>query len=335
MISQTLPAAWYGDPGIHARERAAVWASEWLVFAPEARLDRPGRYVADTIGGWPVFVVVTPDGGLAGFHNVCAHRAGPIVWDGHGACGNLVCRYHGWAYDWDGALRSARDFGDAPGLDPARHGLPPIRVERWRNLVWITMNPDAPPLIEALGSLDDQCAEFPMESFVFVHEQVRVLQCNWKTYADNYLEGYHIPLLHPELNREIDVKRYEVLVFPEDDYCLHTAPARDGAANTGRWLYRYPNVALNVYRDGMNVERILPDGPDRTLVVYQYFFADEDDPDNEEAIKISNVTLDQDQAICEAVQANLDAGVYDTGPLSPKHEAALGWFQDRLRIALG
>ena len=116
---------------------------------------------------------------------------------------------------------------------------------------------------------------------------------------------------------------------------LHTAPARDGAANTGRWLFRYPNVALNVYRDGMNVERLLPDGPDRTLVVYQYFFADEDDPANEESIKISNVTLDQDQAICEAVQANLDAGVYDTGPLSPKHEGALGWFHDRIRAALG
>ena len=173
-----------------------------------------------------------------------------------------------------------------------------------------------------------------MESFAFVYEQTRVLDCNWKTYADNYLEGYHIPLLHPELNREIDVKRYEVHVFEDDDYCLHTAPARDGAANTGRWLFRYPNLALNVYTDGMNVERIMPDGPDRTRVVYQYFFADPDDPANEEAVKISNVTLDQDQEICEAVQVNLDAGVYRSGPLSPKHEAGVGWFQSRIKAAV-
>jgi choline monooxygenase len=84
----------------------------------------------------------------------------------------------------------------------------------------------------------------------------------------------------------------------------------------------------------MNVERIFPDGPDRTLVVYDYFFTDPDDPANADTLKVSEVTLDQDQAICEAVQRNLDAGVYRTGPLSPRHEAAVGWFQDRLRAAV-
>lgn len=335
MSARTLPASWYGDPARHERERHAVWAQEWLVFAPAARLDRPGAYVADTIAGFPVFVVVRPDGSLAGFHNVCAHRAGPIVWEGSGTCGNLVCRYHGWAYDWEGELRSARDFGDTGDLEADPPRLPPLRAEVWRNLVWITMNPAAPPLSVALGSLADQCDEFPMEDFVYSHRISRTLACNWKTYADNYLEGYHIPLVHPELMREIDVTAYRVEVFPEDDYCVHTAPPREGAANAGRWLFRYPNLALNVYRDGMNIERILPDGPDRTIVAYDYFFADPDDPSVAETLKVSEVTLDQDQAICEAVQRNLDAGRYETGPLSPRHEMALGWFQDRLRVATG
>ena len=172
-----------------------MWGRTWLVFAPLARLDRPGRFVATTIAGWPLFVVVRPDGSLAGFHNLCAHRAGPILWEGHGTCGNLVCRYHGWAYDWEGALRSARDFGAE--LPAAGHSLIPIRVEVWRNLVWICLDPGAPPLTEALGSFDEQCREFPMEEFEYTHQVTRVLACNWKTYADNYLEGYHIPLLHP------------------------------------------------------------------------------------------------------------------------------------------
>ncbi|MEK7252164.1 MAG: SRPBCC family protein [Actinomycetota bacterium] len=333
MTARTLPASWYSDPAIFGRERAAVWSREWLVFAPLARLDKPGKYVAGDVAGWPLFVVVAPDGSLSGFHNVCAHRAGPILWEGHGVAGNLVCRYHGWAYDWKGALRSARDFGNAE-LTEASHGLVPIRVAKWRNLVWVNLDLGAASLPESLGSFDAQCAEFPMESFAFTHQVTRTLACNWKTYADNYLEGYHIPLLHPELNREIDVSRYEVLVFPEDDYCLHTAPARDGSVNAGRWLFRYPNTALNVYRTGMNLERIFPDGPDRTLIVYDYFFADADDPANADTLKVSEVTLDQDQAICEAVQRNLDSGVYQTGPLSPKHESAVGWFQDRLRSAV-
>lgn len=333
MRTSALPAFWYGDPEIHGRERQAIWAREWLAFAPAARLASPGRYVARAIAGWPIFVIVDPDGSLRGFHNVCAHRAGPIVPDGHGSVGNLVCRYHGWAYEWDGSLRKARDFGDGPIPDGLR--LPPIRVERWRNLVWVCFDGDAPPLGEALGGFADQCAEFPMEAFQFTHEQVRVLACNWKTYADNYLEGYHIPMVHPELSREIDLRRYSVEVFARDGYCLHSAPPRVGAANAGRWLFRYPNLALNVYSDGMNVERIFPDGPARTLVVYEYFFRDPDDPANEEAVKLSGVTLDQDQAICEAVQRNLDAGVYRSGPLSVKHEGALAWFQSRLEEAIG
>ena len=332
-MARTLPASWYHDPEVHRRERTAVWARSWLVFAPTAQLDRPGRFVAATIAGWPLFVVVRPDGSLAGFHNVCAHRAGPIMWDGHGTAGNLVCRYHGWAYDWEGALRSARDFGgEVEGPTPA---LLPIRVEAWRNLIWVNLDPSAPPLLDALGSFVGQCQEFPMEEFEYTHQVVRTLACNWKTYADNYLEGYHIPVLHPELNREIDVSQYQVLVYPEDDYCLHTAPARDGAANAGRWLFRFPNTALNVYRTGMNLERVLPDGPNRTLVVYDYFFADPDDPANADTLKVSEVTLDQDQAICEAVQRNLDSAAYDNGPLSPRHESGVGWFQDRLRAACG
>lgn len=334
MPTLALPASWYRDPATFDAERHGVWGREWLVFAPAARLDAPGRFVAETIAGWPLAVVVAPDGSLRGFHNVCAHRAGPIVWPGHGTAANLVCRYHGWAYDWDGGLSSARDFGGDEALDPADHRLPPVEVERWRNLVWVNLSSDPPPLLESLGSFAAQCDRFPLESFEFTHEQERVLACNWKTYADNYLEGYHIPLVHPELSREIDVRRYRVEVFEDDGYCLHTAPTRDGALNSGRWLFRYPNLALNVYADGMNVERILPDGPDRTRVIYQYFFADPEDPENEETVKISGVTLDQDQEICEAVQHNLDSGMYESGPLSPKHEGALGWFHDRIRTAV-
>jgi choline monooxygenase len=329
-VTLTLPASWYGDPEIHERERHAIWGREWLAYAPLDHLTRPGQYVADTVAEWPILVAVSPDGALTGFHNVCAHRGGPIAWDGRGILGNLVCRYHGWAYGWDGALKSARDFGDQPeGL-----ALPSVRVERWRNLVFVSLDPDTPPLLDTLGTLDQQVAAFPMESFAFTHEMTRLLACNWKTYADNYLEGYHIPLLHPELDAEIDAKQYRVDVVPEDAYCIHSAPPRDESLNAGRWVFRYPNLALNVYRDGMNVERILPDGPDRTRVVNQYFFADPDDPAVEETLKLSALTLDQDQQICEAVQRSLRAGVYDRGPLSPKHEGGLAWFQRMVATAV-
>jgi choline monooxygenase len=68
--------------------------------------------------------------------------------------------------------------------------------------------------------------------------------------------------------------------------------------------------------------------------VYHYFFADLDDPANDDVVRISKVVVEEDRAIVEAVQRNLDAGVYDVGRLSPRHEAGVRMFQDLVRAAL-
>ena len=331
-MSVTLPASRYRDPAVYEHERRAIWRDEWLMFAPAARLLKPGQYVAEEIAGYPVFVVRDPTGDLRGYHNVCPHRAGVIVWPGEGTAGNLVCRYHGWAFGWDGALKAARDFGDDPGLCPGDNSLATIHVEQWRNLVFVHLGDNPPPLADVIAPFAAECDAFAMESFDYAHRLVRVLACNWKTYADNYLEGYHVPLIHPSLNRALDMSTYRVDV-PDDSYCIHRSDTAAGSPSGGAWLFRYPNLAVNVYADGMNVERIVPVGHDVTHVVYDYFAAD---PDQIEAmVKMSNDVLDEDQAMCEAVQRNLDAGIYDTGRLSPKHEGAVGWFQGRVTGALG
>lgn len=326
---RSLPASCYTDPATYERERHAVFATAWHYVGPQSQLARPGDHFAVEVAGWPIVVVNAGDAGLRAHHNVCRHRAGPLVWDGAGSCATFVCRYHGWTYDLDGRLRTARDFGEAV---PPDTDLVPARAEVWRGLVFVHLDPDAPALADALGSFADECAGFGIEELTFGFEVVHELRCNWKTYADNYLEGYHLPFVHPELTKEVDVRRYTVTVH--DDWCRHDAPRRDGAVNAGRWLWRYPNLAVNLYADAMNVERFLPVGHDRTRVVYHYWFRDPDDPANAAVERMSRTVLDEDRAICEAVQRNLDAGVYDTGVLSPKHENGVAAFQARIAEAL-
>lgn len=322
----------YRDPVVYERERQAVWRSEWLMYAPGALLERPGQYVAEEVAGFPLLVVVDPDGSLRGFHNVCPHRAGVIVWPGEGTTGNLVCRYHGWAFGWDGALKSARDFGDDPGLCPGDNALVPVQVERWRNLVFVHLGDDPAPLADELAPFAAECEPFDLESFGYARRMVRTLRCNWKNYADNYLEGYHVPLIHPSLNRALDMSTYRVDV-PHESYCIHRSDTTDGSPAGGAWLFRYPNLAVNVYADGMNVERVVPVGHDTTHVVYDYFATD---PARiETMVEMSNVVLDEDQAMCELVQRNLDAGVYVAGRLSPRHEESVAWFQRRVTDAVG
>jgi choline monooxygenase len=328
----TLPASMYRDPAVYERERKAVFGCEWLAFARAEQIATPGACVAGVIAGYPIVVIMDRDGTLRGFHNVCRHRGGPLVDDGEGRASSFVCRYHGWSYDATGRLVNPRDFGPPLDVDPSSLSLFPVRVERWRRLVFVNLDPGAPALLADLTDFFAEAEPFPIEAFHFGGELSHDLDCNWKTYVDNYLEGYHIPFVHPELNREIDARRYSVVVG--DRYCRHSAPTRDGAVNAGRWLFRWPNLALNVYPNAMVVERIEPTGPHSTRIVYNYFFADVEDPENDGVIRISKTVMEEDRAIVEAVQPNLDAGVYVSGRLSPRHEAGVHQFQQLIRNAL-
>ena len=321
----TLPPEWYHDPEVFRRERGSLWAGPWLAVGTTHELDRPGRYLATTVAGWPVLVVADAAGTVRAFHNVCRHRAGPLVWDGAGTCSRLVCRYHGWSYALDGSLLSARDFGCDPGARP----LLELPSDTWRGIVFVNLAPDPPPLLDAIGAFAEQCAGVRWEHFTPGGEAHHDVGANWKVYAENYLEGYHIPLVHPGLNREVDASRYRVTVG--ERWCRHDAPAREGAVNAGLWIWCWPNLALNVYPDGMNVERFVPLSPTTTRVSYSYFFAGEVD---DAVVAMSTTVLDEDRRICEAVQRNLEAGAYGAGVLSPRHERGVEAFQAWVRSAL-
>lgn len=330
-LVRTLPADWYRRDDIYQHERDRVFGREWLYYAPEATLAHPKAAVARTYAGHRLLVVRSPEGTLAGFHNVCRHRAAPLVSDGEQACGNLVCPYHGWAYEFDGSLRSARDFG--ADIDPAANGLFPVHVATWRGLVFVHLGEHPEPLHEQLGEVFGELASVPVESFSLGRRNVHTLACNWKTYADNYLEGYHIPLLHPELNRQIDARAYRLSVH--DRWIEHQAPTRDGAACEGRWLYLWPNLAINAYDDALNVEHIVPVAPGKCLVHYDFLTVDPTSQRHAEAFAFSNLVMDEDREISEAVQTNLEAGRYDRGILSPRHEPCVAWFHRRVRSAVG
>lgn len=320
----------YRDADWYQRERVSVWSDQWLMFCSESEVASDGSYVAADIADFPVLVARRPGGDLVGFLNVCPHRAGPILWPGSGVTGNLVCRYHGWAFNWRGDLVSARDFGESTELCPEQRILTSVDVATWCGMVFVRIRRGETDLFSDLGGLPEIVGRFPVDRFRFVRRMVRTLECNWKTYVDNYLEGYHVQLIHPSLTRALDMRTYRVSV-PEPGYCHHTCDTTEGSPSGGAWLFRYPNLALNIYADGMNVERIIPVGRDRTHVVYDYYSESATQADIEAMVSMSNVVLDEDQAMCEQVQRGLDSGTYRGGPLSPKHEIAVAWFQDRLR----
>ncbi len=328
----TLPSRQYRDPAAYQTERRTVFAAGWQFLGHEVEAHQPGDYLAGDVAGQPVLAVRGPDGVLRGFHNVCRHRAGPLVADGRGHCGEiLTCKYHGWRYALDGRLRSAVDFGAAEGFDPREFGLFPVRLQTWRGFVFVNLDGQAGPLEELVAPLERLFAARDMTLAPAILRRSHDIACNWKTYVENYLEGYHIPAVHPALAAEVDASGYKVRM--DGAVAIHEVPTLSGV-NDGLWAWLWPNLAFNVYRYGMMVEHMRPIGHGKTRLDYLYFY-DPQTADMEAVLAASNQLTAEDVEICEAVQRNLDAGVYDTGVLSPRHEDGVAWFQARIAQALG
>jgi choline monooxygenase len=329
-LLETLPVQYYLDPAVWQIERQRVFAASWVMIANEHQLVRSGDYVAEQVAGWPVFVQRTESGSLRAFHNLCPHRAGPIVWDGVGNQANLVCRYHGWAFDGDGKLLNARDFGAAA---PEGTCLTKIRAQSWRGMVFVCLDPTTPDLVEWLGGFVEACAAYPSNNYRFHSRSIRRTAMNWKVYNDNFLEGYHLPLVHPAMCKEVDALKYTVISHGDPRWNLHLAPQRDGHTWTGVWGYFYPCFSFDIFPGGMAVERWLPVGNTHTDLIFEYFF-DDDATDIEKIVKDSEEVADEDVRVAESVQRNLSAGLYTTGCLSPRHEHAVGTFHTMVREAV-
>ncbi|MDI1282512.1 aromatic ring-hydroxylating dioxygenase subunit alpha [Brevundimonas sp.] len=328
-MKTTLPAHFYGDPDAWARERKEVFGRAWLFIGHEAEAAAPGDWIAGDVAGYRLLAVRGRDGVLRAFHNVCRHRAGPLVSGTRGHCdGELVCGYHGWRYALDGRLRAATGFGTAEGFDPRDFGLFALRLEIWRGLVFVVLDPEAAPLAEFVAPLERLLTARGLDISPPLLRRTHDLACDWKVYAENYLEGYHIDAVHPLLAEELG-PRADYRISIDGDLVVQQAVGVNDGPQAGVWGWLWPNLGINVYRDSAMIERITPTGPGRVRL--DYLFLGDNGPEAlTEILAASDRLTAEDAAICEAVQANLSAGQYDRGVLSGQHERAVGWFQDRI-----
>ncbi|MCE2481805.1 MAG: aromatic ring-hydroxylating dioxygenase subunit alpha [Alphaproteobacteria bacterium] len=197
--SATLPAHYYHDAGIFAREREAIFFRSWQFVGFAHDLRAPGDYLTAEIIDQNVFVVRTGEGTLRAFHNVCMHR-GHVLLEGCGNVGTIACPFHGWRYDFDGNLEAAGNAENVARFEHADFGLSEVRVEAFARMVFVNFAADAVPLATAAADLaDDIRASVPgFDKLAFVRSDPFSIRANWKFVFDG-LECYHCPFLHPDL----------------------------------------------------------------------------------------------------------------------------------------
>ena len=335
--AHALPARHYFGDAMLEMEQRAVFARSWQLLARSDQLAEPGDHVVETIGTVPVLLVRGKDEVLRAFPNVCRHRAGPLaLCNGKGA-NALHCKYHGWTYTLEGQLRSAPEMQGARDFDVGDIRLPPLRVHEWQGLVFVALSDDVPAFAEVYAGIVERIAPIDLAAMLFRRRETYDINCNWKVYIDNFLEGYHLPHVHPGLSKVLDYRAYDTELFAWQS--LQSSPLRDGGDIYGEgeaFYYQvYPNIMLNIMPGRLQTNRVIPLGPGRCRVEFDFYYAQDEKAQSRVArdAEFSDEVQLEDVAICEAVQRGLASGTYNAGRLCPKRESGVWHFHNLLRTA--
>ena len=309
----TIPASWYTNPEIAERERKTVFSRSWQLAGRAEQVGNPGHYITGEIAAEPFVVIRGSDRTIRAFFNVCRHHAAAVMTETCGEANQLRCPYHGWTYSLEGELKSAPDMGAVVDFDRRAMSLLPMDVAVWKKWVLVRLEPGGAAL-DAIPALD-------AARFHWFERRLYHLECNWKVFVDNYLDGgYHVPHLHKSLDSILDYADYRIEIG--ERFCLQSSPVATGGQALYYWIY--PNFMINCYESAMDTNLVIPRGVDHTDIIFDFYFTDVSEPArsrNIASVEASDRIQQEDTAICRSVQRGLVSRAYTAGRLSVRREA--------------
>lgn len=186
-------------------ERRAIFSKKWLLVTHKLRFAKPGDFYCFREAGFPFVLCLDREGNLNGFHNICRHRAFPVVTEEEGNVKIFACKYHGWSYGLNGKLAKAPRFHTVSGFQKENHDLFPVHVHvDALGFVWVNLDATAKPIVAWGDDFEGVDAQerfqaFDFTQYKFDHTWGMKGEYNWKALADNYNECYHCTVAHPDV----------------------------------------------------------------------------------------------------------------------------------------
>jgi choline monooxygenase len=347
--AHTLPGWFYGDPEIHAAVREKIFARCWHPLPAELSTQKEcGVHPFTLLPGLldePLVATRDSEGTQRVLSNVCTHRAS-LVALGAKPCESLRCGYHGRRFALDGRCMSMPEFEGVEGFPGPSDHLPRMPLERLGPIAFGSAS-QPPPFDEWIAPILSRVGFLPLDELRYDAATSRTysFEANWALYCDNYLEGFHIPFVHPELNRTLDFASYRVETLPQG--VLQVAVASEGElcfelgadhpdADTrvaAFYFWLFPSTTLNFYPWGLSLNAIEPAGPTSTRVRFESWVLDESKRAGGAGGALDLVEI-QDEEVVMQTQKGVRARAYDRGRYSPSQEAGVHHFHRLLTDAL-
>src|SRR4051812_6186778 len=353
--NMSLPGWLYYDEEFFEAEKRAFLRASPQVVCHESEIALAGEWRSLDYLGESIIMMRGDDGEVRAFANVCRHRGSRLV-DGTGGCVKvLTCPYHAWSYARDGRLVGVPHRNEYPDLRTDELGLVPVALEKWHGFFFVTLAAGAPSVAEMMAPYEAEVAPYRFDDLSAIGRvTLRPRALNWKTIADNYSDGLHIPVGHPgltrlfgrgyriEANEHVDRMEGDLLdrpsANPSELAYQALLPRVDHlpSSHQRKWLYYklFPNVAFDIYPDQVDFMQFLPVSAAET-VIREISYALPDDRREMRAARYLNWRINrqvnaEDTKLIARVQLGMQSPSYVAGPLGTS-EVCLRSFARKLR----
>ena len=185
----------YTDHNFLDAELSKIFSRDWFCVGRADALAKPGDYLTLDLADQPILVLRDSTDKLRAMSNVCRHRMSTLL-EGRGSIRAIVCPYHAWTYNLDGTLRGAPAMNQNTAFCKSDVVLPNVACEEWLGWVFVSLKPQAVPVVSELQQVQDLVGDFGMENYTETFFETHVWNTNWKILAENFMESYHLPVCH-------------------------------------------------------------------------------------------------------------------------------------------
>ena len=354
-VSRGLPNTAFTSDEFLALENERLFKRNWVFVAHGRDVPEAGDLKPLEVAGLPLLLVRNNAGQVNVFHNACRHRGRRLVDAECRAQRHLICPYHRWAYDLDGALQSTPHFGGfkehaASGFDASDFGLLSVRCVEWNHWVLVNLDGNAAPFEDYVRPLAQRVENWPFRAPGMGLDTLKhvgridfgTIAGNWKIIVENFIEPYHVAFVHEEScggqPMEAHSAYYDGDLVGSEVRLDGWRPGGEGAqAKTDSldasalYMVLFPNFALGLYGDSVISILAIPDGPNRTREQFDIYVWDYVQPTPELIegwIALNKRINAEDIAMIEAMQKGLASPAMAGGAvLSPHWETCVRQFE--------
>jgi len=339
----TPPNSWYTSQEFYQKEIENIWKKNWVCADGFLNFKEAGDFKTGNLANQPYILMQSKDV-IKAFYNVCLHHGSVIETNPEGKCEQLQCPYHGWTYNIDGQLIKCASMKGIKNFKLKENKLKEINSFHYGNLCFLNLNQNAKveEIKTTMGNFEKAHLEKKIdpkfEKLHFVMKKDYVINCNWKIFVDNWLDGgYHVPILHKNLNKEIEMKQY--LITNHHKLNLQEAPGSqsDRIGDYAIYSYVFPNTMIARYGPWLDISLIFPLAVDKCLVTMKWFVSPEKKDDQkfiEDSLKSSYEIQEEDIYISQLVMQGVSSDGYYKGRYSPLKESGMHCFHKQIHQEL-